>query len=137
MSLADSWPLSLVAISYPAYTGTVGFGQKYVEELLGKIGTLDIQDCIASVRHLIELGLTKEGAGYQYLYGGSHGGFIIGHRMLPVFPLQSVHSKANHNATTVIGQYPDLFSGAVLRNPVISLGDVWSTDIPDWYFEES
>jgi dipeptidyl aminopeptidase/acylaminoacyl peptidase len=37
----------------------------------------------------------------------------------------------------VIGQYPDFFSGAVLRNPVISLGEVSYSDIPDWYFEES
>lgn len=37
----------------------------------------------------------------------------------------------------MIGQYPDFFSGAVLRNPVISLGELSYSDIPDWYFEES
>lgn len=37
----------------------------------------------------------------------------------------------------VIGQFPDVFSGAVLRNPVISLGEISYSDIPDWYFEES
>ena len=37
----------------------------------------------------------------------------------------------------MIGQFPDVFSGAVLRNPVISLGEISSCDIPDWYFEES
>ena len=36
----------------------------------------------------------------------------------------------------VIGQYPDLFSAAVLRNPVISVGEISSSDIPDWYFAE-
>ena len=36
----------------------------------------------------------------------------------------------------VIGQYPDLFSAAVLRNPVISVGEMSSTDILDWYFSE-
>jgi len=35
----------------------------------------------------------------------------------------------------VIGQYPDTFSAAVLRNPVISSQPA-STDIPDWYFSE-
>ena len=47
---------------------------------MGAIGTLDIGDCIATVRHLAALGLTKFGPGQQYLLGGSHGGFIIGHR---------------------------------------------------------
>ena len=37
----------------------------------------------------------------------------------------------------MIGQYPSVFSGAVLRNPVISLGELSYSDIPDWYFEES
>jgi acylaminoacyl-peptidase len=36
----------------------------------------------------------------------------------------------------VIGQYPDFFSAAALRNPVISASDVSNTDIPDWYFAE-
>lgn len=36
---------------------------------------------------------------------------------------------------TVIGQYPDVFSAAVLRNPVISSQPA-STDIPDWYMSE-
>ncbi len=35
----------------------------------------------------------------------------------------------------VIGQYPDTFTAAVLRNPVISSQPA-STDIPDWYFSE-
>jgi acylaminoacyl-peptidase len=29
-----------------------------------------------------------------------------------------------------------LFSAAVLRNPVISVGEISSSDIPDWYFSE-
>jgi dipeptidyl aminopeptidase/acylaminoacyl peptidase len=36
----------------------------------------------------------------------------------------------------VIGQFPDFFSAAVIRNPVISCGEISSTDIPDWYLEE-
>ncbi len=37
----------------------------------------------------------------------------------------------------MIGQYPKEFSGAILRNPVISVGELSYSDIPDWYFEES
>lgn len=36
----------------------------------------------------------------------------------------------------VIGQYADVFSAAVMRNPVISCGEISTTDIPDWYFGE-
>ena len=36
----------------------------------------------------------------------------------------------------VIGQYPEVFSAAVIRNPVISCGEISTTDIPDWYFSE-
>jgi acylaminoacyl-peptidase len=49
-----------------------------------------------------------------------------------------VRNEANDlvNVCTVIGQYPDVFSAAVIRNPVISCGEISSTDIPDWYFAE-
>ena len=36
----------------------------------------------------------------------------------------------------VIGQYPDVFTAAVMRNPVISAGEMTTTDIPDWYYAE-
>ena len=64
----------------PNYTGSVGFGDKYVRKLMGHIGSLDVEDCIASVRHLVASGLARDGPGQQYLYGGSHGGFLLGHR---------------------------------------------------------
>ena len=49
-----------------------------------------------------------------------------------------VRNEANDlvDVRTVIGQYPDVFSAAVIRNPVISCGEISSTDIPDWYFAE-
>lgn len=37
----------------------------------------------------------------------------------------------------MLGQYPDVFGAASIRNPVTHLGDISGTDIPDWYFEES
>jgi dipeptidyl aminopeptidase/acylaminoacyl peptidase len=36
----------------------------------------------------------------------------------------------------VIGQHPDFFSAAVLRNAVISCGQLGNSDIPDWYFKQ-
>jgi len=36
----------------------------------------------------------------------------------------------------VIGRFPSFFSAAVIRNPVISVGEMCFTDIPDWYYSE-
>jgi acylaminoacyl-peptidase len=36
----------------------------------------------------------------------------------------------------VLGQFPDTYTAAVIRNPVISAGEMSSTDIPDWYYFE-
>ncbi|TCD66245.1 hypothetical protein EIP91_001608 [Steccherinum ochraceum] len=102
-------------ISCPNYTGSVGFGDKYIRKLLGYIGSLDVEECVQSVRQLIQTGIAAAGPGQQFLVGGSHGGFILGH---------------------LLGQYPDMFSAASIRNPVMHLGDIAGTDIPDWYFEE-
>ncbi|GLB44407.1 putative alpha beta-hydrolase [Lyophyllum shimeji] len=107
--------LERYTISLPNYTGSLGFGESAVRALLGKCGTLDVEDCIASVRHLIKLGISVEGPGKQLVMGGSHGGFLTGH---------------------LIGQYPDMFSAAVLRNPVTSAGEISTSDIPDWYYAE-
>ncbi|KAF9074357.1 Alpha/Beta hydrolase protein [Rhodocollybia butyracea] len=102
-------------LSLPNYTGSLGFGEKYVRALIGQCGTLDVGDCIESVRHLVNTGVAGEGRGKLFLSGGSHGGFLLGH---------------------LIGQYPEVFTAAALRNPVISCGNVSTSDIQDWYFSE-
>ncbi|PPR01816.1 hypothetical protein CVT24_001680 [Panaeolus cyanescens] len=102
-------------VSQPNYTGSLGYGDKFVRALLGKCGTLDVEDCIASAEHLISLGISEKGPGKQLVTGGSHGGFLTGH---------------------LIGQYPTFFSAAVLRNAVTSATNTTTTDIPDWYFSE-
>ncbi|KAI0791089.1 alpha beta-hydrolase [Abortiporus biennis] len=104
------------AVSLPNYTGSVGFGNKYVKKLLGAIGQLDVDDCMASVQQLVEMKIATTGPGKQFITGGSHGGFLTGH---------------------LIGQFPHFFSAAILRNPVIALGEISTSDIPDWYYEES
>ncbi|KAF7374179.1 Peptidase-S9 domain-containing protein [Mycena sanguinolenta] len=101
-------------VSSPNYTGSVGFGESSIRALLGNCGTLDVQDCFATIKHLIELGISAEGKGKQFLLGGSHGGFLTSH---------------------LIGQFPDVFTAAVIRNPVIT-AEPMSSDIPDWYSNE-
>ncbi|KAH7927981.1 alpha beta-hydrolase [Leucogyrophana mollusca] len=101
-------------LSLPNYTGSMGFGEKYVQKLLGQCGTLDLADCVATVNHLIELGISEPGR--QLIQGGSHGGYLAAH---------------------LIGQYPDMFNAAVLRNPVVSIGELpCVSDIPDWCYAE-
>ncbi|KAF7374166.1 Acylamino-acid-releasing enzyme [Mycena sanguinolenta] len=101
-------------VSLPNYTGSVGFGENSNRALLGNCGTLDVQDCFATVKHLIELGISAKGKGKQFSMGGSHGGFLTAH---------------------LIAQFPDVFTAAIIQNPVITT-DAISSDIPDWYFNE-
>lgn len=102
-------------VLHPNYTGSLGFGDAAVRALPGNCGTLDVQDCIATLRELIKQGKAPDERSKLFYLGGSHGGYIGGH---------------------VIGQYPDMFAACVLRNPVISAGEMSTTDIPDWYFAE-
>ncbi|KIK91169.1 hypothetical protein PAXRUDRAFT_831063 [Paxillus rubicundulus Ve08.2h10] len=108
-----AYALEGFTVSLPNYTGSMGFGEKYIQVLLGKCGELDVGDCIASVERLIALGISEQGK--QVVQGGSHGGFLAAH---------------------LIGQYPNVFSAAVMRNPVISAGELCGSDITDWPFEE-
>jgi acylaminoacyl-peptidase len=54
----------------------LGYGQQRVEELVGKCGFLDVEECHASSKYLIEKGWAAEGPGKQLVMGGSHGGFL-------------------------------------------------------------
>lgn len=67
-------------VCHPNYTGSIGFGQRFVQELVGQCGKLDVGDCISAIRHVISIGLAKEGPGQQFIQGGSHGGFLAAHR---------------------------------------------------------
>ncbi|KAG2146235.1 Alpha/Beta hydrolase protein [Suillus clintonianus] len=100
-------------ISLPNYTGSMGFGEKYIQKLLGHCGTMDVQDVLESVNELIRLGISEHGR--QVVHGGSHGGFLSAH---------------------LIGQYPTLFNAAVMRNPMVSAGEMAASDIPDWAYAE-
>ncbi|KAF9529900.1 Alpha/Beta hydrolase protein [Crepidotus variabilis] len=102
-------------ISQPNYTGSLGFGEAFVQGLIGRCGELDVDEVIDTARYLVKKGISQEGEGQQFIYGGSHGGFLGAH---------------------LIAKFPRYFSGAILRNPVISVGEVSTTDIPDWYFSE-
>jgi acylaminoacyl-peptidase len=103
--------LNLIIVNY---RGSVGYGNDFLNSLLGNIGSHDVDDCY----NLLDLALKtfpeyidSEKVG---VYGGSHGGFLTG---------------------WLIGhpEYRQRFKAACLWNPVINMSYMYSsTDIPDW-----
>ena len=96
------------------YRGSIGYGENYLNELLGHIGKKDVQDCIDltnTASEVFEEYIDKEKLG---VHGGSHGGFLTGHL------IGAPASK-------------DMWKAAVLWNAVLDMNYmVASTDIPDW-----
>ncbi|KAL3932382.1 MAG: hypothetical protein SGBAC_010873 [Bacillariaceae sp.] len=108
---------SQYAVVFPNYHGSTGFGQAALESLLTNIGDTDVKDVMRTTKHVIaewkeHIDETRIG-----ICGGSHGGFLTAH---------------------CIGQYPDFFKAAVMRNPVTNIASmVTATDIPDWCHAET
>ncbi|KAL1740613.1 hypothetical protein HDZ31DRAFT_24531, partial [Schizophyllum fasciatum] len=73
----------LVAAGYtvlqPNYTGSLGFGDAAARALIGRCGTLDVEDSLATLRELIRQGRAPDDPRRLFCMGGSHGGFIGGH----------------------------------------------------------
>ncbi|CAF4028694.1 unnamed protein product [Rotaria sordida] len=96
------------------YRGSTGFGQASIDKLLGNISKVDVQDCHEAIRRCLEY---TEPNRSVILIGGSHAGVIIGR---------------------LIGEYPNEYAVAVMRNPVTDLLHTYITsDIPDWSLAQS
>ncbi|CAI5509579.1 unnamed protein product [Closterium sp. Naga37s-1] len=103
------------AVLHVNYRGSLGFGEEALQSLPKHIGRQDVADLLEAIDRVVELGYVD--AARMAVIGGSHGGFLAGH---------------------LIGQEPDRFRTAVLRNPVTNLASmVGTTDIPDWCFVEA
>ncbi|CAN6441137.1 unnamed protein product [Victoria cruziana] len=94
--------------------GSLGFGEEALQSLPGKVGSQDVKDVLAAIDHIVNQGHVDPSK--IFVLGGSHGGFLTTH---------------------LIGQEPDKFVAAAVRNPVCNISSmVGTTDIPDWcYFE--
>ncbi|KAI9295374.1 alpha/beta-hydrolase [Neoconidiobolus thromboides FSU 785] len=95
------------------YSGSIGYGEDYVNSLIGHLGDKDVKDCQFAIEKIVNE--------YSYkdinIMGGSHGGFLTAH---------------------LIGQYPDYYKKAIMRNPVIQLAcNSTVSDIPDWCYYEA
>ncbi|THG95921.1 hypothetical protein EW145_g7878, partial [Phellinidium pouzarii] len=107
----------------PNYTGSLGYGMKHIKELIGKLGDIDVQDCIDTTKGLIIKGVIKEGFGCSIT--------------TYIFPNAPFPADCAASSTTVIGQYPTFFSAVSLGNPLINAGEiVATTDTPDWCYAE-
>ena len=104
------------AVILANYRGSTSDTTESLYSLPGKIGIQDVQD----VQKVTELFLDQcDGICDReniFLFGGSHGGFLSAH---------------------LIGQFPDYYRAAVMRNPLIDISAMpATTDIIDWtYFE--
>ncbi|XP_020591704.1 acylamino-acid-releasing enzyme 1 isoform X2 [Phalaenopsis equestris] len=97
------------------YRGSLGFGEEALQSLPGKIGSQDVSDVLAALDYVSVRGLV-DGSRVAVL-GGSHGGFL---------------------ATHLVGQAPNRFVAAAVRNPVCNLSlMVGTSDIPDWCYVEA
>ncbi|XP_038972532.1 acylamino-acid-releasing enzyme 1 isoform X3 [Phoenix dactylifera] len=97
------------------YRGSLGFGEEALQSLPGKVGSQDVNDVLAALDYVTGKGLVD--ASKVAVLGGSHGGFLTTH---------------------LIGQAPDRFVVAAVRNPVCNLSlMLGTTDIPDWCYVEA
>ncbi|KAK8933434.1 hypothetical protein KSP39_PZI015418 [Platanthera zijinensis] len=112
LAFLSSLGYNLLAVNY---RGSLGFGEEALQSLPGKIGSQDVNDVLAALDYVSERGLVDRSR--VAVLGGSHGGFLTSH---------------------LIGQAPDRFVAAALRNPVCNLSlMVGTSDIPDWCYIEA
>ncbi|KRX10653.1 WD40-repeat-containing domain [Pseudocohnilembus persalinus] len=94
----------------PNFTGSAGYGMKFIEDLQGKIGEADIKD----INQFIDLILKDKLCDKNKIfgYGGSYGGYLCG-----IFA----------------SRQPDIYRGCILINSVLNIPfNVNITDIVEW-----
>jgi len=99
------------------YRGSTGFGQASIDSLPGNIGKNDVADMIQAADDAVAAFPSLLDGERMSVVGGSHGGFLTGH---------------------LIGQHPDKFKAAAMRNPVTNIPAMLGvTDINDWCVVEA
>ncbi|KAH8870492.1 Acylamino-acid-releasing enzyme [Schistosoma japonicum] len=99
------------------YRGSLGYGNAFIQDLIGYIGEKDVSDCVQATECALNYLQKYESNLKAVLLGGSHGGFL------------TLHLAARYN---------NLYHVAAARNPVTHLVSLIDTsDIPDWCYTES
>lgn len=97
------------------YRGSTGVSEKYAQALAGRIGDVDVNDCLLGIRYFAKNELIDPNK--LIVMGGSHGGFLSCHL--------SCQSEFK-------------FRSAVIGNPVVDVSSMYQlTDIPDWTMTEA
>uniref|UniRef100_A0A6G1SAH6 acylaminoacyl-peptidase n=1 Tax=Aceria tosichella TaxID=561515 RepID=A0A6G1SAH6_9ACAR len=97
------------------YRGSTGVSEEYVKGLCGKVGELDVNDCLHAIRHFVSH--KQINPNKLIIQGGSHGGFL------------SCHLSCQDEFK---------FTSAIIRNPVVDISTMHTTsDIPDWCYTEA
>jgi len=99
----------------PNFSGSAGFGQKFIERILGDIGDEDAKEIVGMVQQVTVRKLCDPKK--VIAYGGSYGGYMTG----------------------ILGsRFSDYFRCGIMLNPVVNIPFMFGiTDIPDWCLAES
>ena len=107
------WSLCGYSTVQVNYTGSLGVPLEETKQIIGKAGTIDLEDVVAAVKMIRE----KYSPEKVYIFGWSHGGFL------------SSHMAAKHS---------DIVDGCVIGAPVTNfISSYFSCDIPDWAVVET
>ncbi|CAH8513539.1 unnamed protein product [Schistosoma turkestanicum] len=99
------------------YHGSLGYGNTFVQDLIGHISERDVSDCVQATEYALNYLQKYDSNLKAVLFGGSHGGFLTLH---------------------LAARYKNLYHVAIARNPVTNLvSSIDTSDIPDWCFTES
>ncbi|CAL4075067.1 unnamed protein product, partial [Meganyctiphanes norvegica] len=105
------------SIVFTNFRGSLGFGQDGVDALPGYVGNTDVSDVHKGTLECIKRFNSVVDENNVFLFGGSHGGFLVTH---------------------LAAQHPNFYKAVAARNPVTDLGTMSSiTDIREWTFVEA
>ncbi|TMW69528.1 hypothetical protein Poli38472_001684 [Pythium oligandrum] len=94
------------------YRGSIGYGLRPLESVIGRVGTQDVYDSHYGLLHVIETSDLPLDKTKLHCVGGSHGGSIVSH---------------------LISQFPGVYRSAFTRNLVTNFPSQFITsDILDW-----
>lgn len=126
------WTSRGIAVLDVNYRGSTGYGRGYREQLNGRWGIADVEDCINGARYLVEQGLVDERR--LAIRGGSAGGyttlcalvfhdvFRAGASHYGVSDLEALardtHKFEKHYLDRLIGPYPERRDLYVERSPI-------------------
>lgn len=95
------------------YRGSIGVSEEYSQSICGKLGDLDLDDCLNIIRELVKKGILNKNK--LIVQGNSHGGFL------------SCHLSCQDEFK---------FTSAIIKNPIVDISSAWIADIPDWILAE-